>query len=102
MLKRTWLFAITKRRSTIHIGMPNRQVFSTGQTSPISLTLQRREQLLQLVAKRTYKLGESEALQRLLLDTMPIGVVIVDPVTRIIERVNQHVVFYLALQLILY
>ena len=66
------------------------------------MTLQRREQLLQLVAKRTYKLGESEALQRLLLDTMPIGVVIVDPVTRIIERVNQHVVFYLALQLILY
>ena len=57
----------------------------------VNLTLQRREKLLQLVAKRTHDLRESESLQRLLLDTMPIGIVIVDPITRIIERANEHV-----------
>jgi PAS domain S-box-containing protein len=36
-------------------------------------------------------LHESEALQRLLLATLPVGVVIVDPVTRVIERVNEYV-----------
>jgi PAS domain S-box-containing protein len=36
-------------------------------------------------------LRESEALQRLLLASLPTGVVIVDPVTRVIERVNDHV-----------
>lgn len=36
-------------------------------------------------------LHESETMQRLLLDSLPVGVVIVDPVTRIIERVNDHV-----------
>jgi PAS domain-containing protein len=38
------------------------------------------------------ELLESEALQRVLLDSLPVGVVIVDPVTRLIERVNDHVV----------
>jgi two-component system, cell cycle sensor histidine kinase and response regulator CckA len=36
-------------------------------------------------------LQESEALQRILLDNLPAGVIIVDPVTRVIERVNEHV-----------
>ncbi len=37
------------------------------------------------------ELLESEALQRVLLDSLPVGVVIVDPVTRLIERVNDNV-----------
>ena len=36
-------------------------------------------------------LRESETLQRILLDNLPVGVVIVNPVTRIIERVNNYV-----------
>ncbi len=36
-------------------------------------------------------LHESENMQRLLLDTLPVGVVIIDPETRLIERVNDHV-----------
>ena len=36
-------------------------------------------------------LCESEAIQRLLMDNLPAGVVIVDPVTRCIERVNDYV-----------
>jgi PAS domain S-box-containing protein len=36
-------------------------------------------------------LRESEALHRILLDNLPAGVVIVDPFTRVIERVNDHV-----------
>lgn len=37
------------------------------------------------------QLQESEALQRLLLTHLPVGVVIIDPQTRIIERVNDYV-----------
>ena len=36
------------------------------------------------------QLRESEALQRILLDNLPAGVVIVDPATRVIERLNDH------------
>ncbi|MEI6309731.1 MAG: PAS domain S-box protein, partial [bacterium] len=36
-------------------------------------------------------LRESEVLQRILLDNLPAGVVIVDSATRVIERVNDHV-----------
>jgi two-component system cell cycle sensor histidine kinase/response regulator CckA len=36
-------------------------------------------------------LRESEALQRILLNNLPAGVIIVDPVTRVIERVNEQV-----------
>ena len=35
-------------------------------------------------------LRESEAMQRILLDNLPAGVIIVDPVTRSIETVNDH------------
>ena len=38
-------------------------------------------------------LRESESLQRILLANLPVGVVIVDPVTRIIEQVNEHTAF---------
>ena len=37
------------------------------------------------------KLRDSETLQRILLDNLPVGVVIVDPETRVIERVNNYV-----------
>ncbi len=37
------------------------------------------------------ELRESEMMQRILLDNLPAGVVIVDPATRVIERVNGHV-----------
>ena len=40
---------------------------------------------------KTNKVCESEAIQRLLMDNLPAGVVIVDPVTRCIERVNDYV-----------
>jgi PAS domain S-box-containing protein len=40
------------------------------------------------VEERTTELTESEALQRTLLTNLPAGVIIVDPVTRIIEKVN--------------
>jgi len=36
-------------------------------------------------------LRESESMQRILLDTLPAGVVIIDPVTMIIDRVNDYV-----------
>ena len=45
-----------------------------------------------IAAQLTAELRESEAMQRLLLANLPAGVVIVDPVTRIIEQVNDHVV----------
>ena len=41
--------------------------------------------------QRREQLRESEALQRILLDTLPAGVLIVDPATRVIERVNDYV-----------
>jgi hypothetical protein len=41
--------------------------------------------------RRRELLRESEAMQRILLDSLPVGVVIIDPVTRVIERVNDHV-----------
>ena len=37
-------------------------------------------------------LRASEALQRILLANLPVGVIIVDPVTRVIEQANEHVV----------
>ena len=41
--------------------------------------------------QRREQLRESESLQRILLDSLPAGVVVVDPVTRVIERVNDYV-----------
>jgi PAS domain S-box-containing protein len=55
-----------------------------------SVILRRREGLERLVSVRTAALRESEALQRILLDSLPAGVAIVDPFTRLIERVNDH------------
>ena len=40
--------------------------------------------------RRREQLRENEALQRTLLDNLPTGVMIVDPATRVIERVNAH------------
>jgi PAS domain S-box-containing protein len=54
----------------------------------ICVLLRRREELERLVAERTREIQESEAYQRVLLANLPAGVVIVDPVTRTIEQVN--------------
>lgn len=35
-------------------------------------------------------LRENEALQRLLLENIPVGIFIIDPITRVIEQVNDH------------
>ncbi len=66
-------------------------VLTAALASVTGLTFRRREKLLQLVTERTRELRDSEALQRQLLDNMPVGVAIIDPVTRVIERVNEHV-----------
>ena len=65
----------------------------------ISLNLRRREELERLVLERTRELRESkeslqesEAPQRALLDNLPSAVVVVNLETRVIERVNNHVV----------
>jgi PAS domain S-box-containing protein len=65
-------------------------VLTFALSAVINLTFRRREKLLHLVDERTHELRESEALQRLLLDNMSVGVVIVDPSTRVIERVNDY------------
>lgn len=57
----------------------------------ISVLSRRREKLEILVERQTRELRESESLQRQLLDNLPVGVIIVDPKTRIIERVNNYV-----------
>ena len=57
----------------------------------INTLLRRRETLERLVAARTADLGVSETLQRHLLASLPVAVVIIDPVTRVIELVNDHV-----------
>ena len=54
--------------------------------------LNTRVEAQRLAGKLTVDLRESEALQRVLLANLPVGVVIVDPVTRVIERVNEHAV----------
>ncbi|MBF0229372.1 MAG: response regulator [Desulfamplus sp.] len=57
----------------------------------VFLIIRRRESLENLVLKRTAELNASESMQRILLDNLPAGVVIVDPVTRFIEQVNKYV-----------
>jgi PAS domain S-box-containing protein len=56
----------------------------------VGLSVRRREQLEQRVKEQTAELRESEAFQRLLVATLPIGIVIIDPGTRQIESVNAH------------
>jgi len=59
-------------------------------TMVISVLYRRREKLEHLVTERTNALQENEELQRILLANLPAGVIIVDPVTRTIEQVNEH------------
>ncbi|MBF0377457.1 MAG: response regulator [Desulfamplus sp.] len=56
-----------------------------------NLMFKKREELEKLVAKRTSELNASESMQRILLDNLPAGVVIIDPATRFIEQVNKYV-----------
>ena len=50
----------------------------------------RRESLERLVAERSSALWENEEMQRVMLANLPAGVVIVDPLTRVIELVNEY------------
>ena len=81
----------------LHPGWAGRLVALTGLmltaalAMAVSVLLRRREELEGLVFERTAGLRESEAQQRILLGNLPTGVVIVDPVTRVIERASDHV-----------
>ncbi|MEI8079684.1 MAG: CHASE domain-containing protein, partial [bacterium] len=66
-------------------------LLTTALVIVISTFLRRREELERLVGERTAAFRDSEAMQRILLENLPAGVIIIDPVTRIIERVNEHV-----------
>jgi len=54
----------------------------------VGFVAHRREELELLVQERTAALGESESLQRLLINNLSAGVMIIDARTRLIERVN--------------
>ncbi|MEW6520523.1 MAG: response regulator [Thermodesulfobacteriota bacterium] len=54
----------------------------------VGVVAHRREELELLVQERTAALGESESLQRLLINNLSAGVMIIDARTRVIERVN--------------
>ncbi|MBN2842952.1 MAG: CHASE domain-containing protein, partial [Sedimentisphaerales bacterium] len=51
----------------------------------------RRLELETLISERTNKLQASELMQKSLMESLPIGVAIIDPETRIIESINPHV-----------
>ncbi len=51
----------------------------------------RRLELENLISERTAKLQASELLQKSLMESLPIGVAIIDPVTKKIESINPHV-----------
>jgi len=74
----TWLAALTGLLLTATI------------TMVISVLHRRREKLEHLVTERTRALQEHEELQSILLANLPAGVIIVDPITRLIEQVNEH------------
>ncbi len=57
----------------------------------ILISIRSREKLETLVLKRTVKLNESESMQRILLDNLPVGVVILNPENHTIERINHYV-----------
>lgn len=59
----------------------------------ISVLHHRREKLHRLVAVRTREIQENETHQRILLSNLPVGVIIIDPETRIIEQANEHAAF---------
>jgi len=65
-------------------------LLTTALALVVQMTSRRREVLEGLVAERTRALQESETLQRTLLTNLPVGVTIVDPVSRVIEQVNDH------------
>ncbi len=58
-------------------------------TVVVMISLHRREELERLVSHRTSDLQESESMQRLLLENIDAGVVIIDAQTHVIERVNK-------------
>jgi len=71
---------------TLWVGL----ILSITIATVISLILRRREVLERLIIERTMSLRESETVHRILLANIPVGIVIVDPMTRIIEQVNDH------------
>ena len=56
----------------------------------LSAALRRREELERLIKERTSEFHDSEFVQRVMLDSLPVGVVIVDEQNQMIERVNDH------------
>jgi PAS domain S-box-containing protein len=64
---------------------------TTSLTLATHFAARRREHLELLVKARTQDLAESENLQRLLLENLEVGVMIIDPLTRQVEQVNPYV-----------
>ncbi len=61
-------------------------------TTIIFIILSSRRELERLVFERTSELNTSETIQRVLLDNLPTGVVIMDSETKCIERINNYVI----------
>lgn len=70
-------------------------IFGMALTASLSLAAyfaaRRREHLEFLVKTRTRDLEESETLQRLLLENLDVGMMIIDPLTRQVEQANPYV-----------
>ena len=56
-----------------------------------AVIVRNRDELEMRVLDRTAELHESETVQRVLLDSLPSGVVIIDATTKVIERINDYV-----------
>ncbi|MBF0302483.1 MAG: CHASE domain-containing protein, partial [Desulfamplus sp.] len=67
-------------------------ILTTAIVIIILAILYSRDRLELIVVKRTEELNASESMQRILLDNLPAGVVILDPEKNVIERVNNYVV----------
>ncbi|MFA6010462.1 MAG: response regulator [Desulfobacteraceae bacterium] len=80
------IYPVWQGMVTLLVGL----ILSITIATVISLILRRREELERLIVERTVALRESETMHRLLLANIPVGILIVDPMTRIIEQVNEH------------
>jgi len=67
-------------------------LLTTVLTAFTSFLLRRKADLEELVQSRTAELRESEAFQRNLLEKLPVGVVVINPQTRLIESVNAQTI----------
>ncbi len=67
-------------------------LLTTVMTAFTKFLLRRKADLEELVQSRTAELRESEAFQRNLLEKLPVGVVVINPQTRLIESVNAQTI----------